>query len=140
MRHVHIHRLPHYDYQSDGFYFVTAKSRLRLPIFSGHEELVAGIFRSVATSVPGAIVDTIKVMPDHVHCLIKLDGSSLALGKIVRRMKAKVSYVLNQSCWQSNYYERVVRSEEALFHIREYIRRNEELTALKKNSRTLRSP
>lgn len=140
MRHVHISRLPAYDYRSDGWYFVTINSRLRLPIFAGHEELVTGIFRSVAKDVTGVIVDTIKVMPDHVHCLLKLEGSALALGEIIRRMKVKVSYVLNQTCWQSNYYEHVVRSDEALYLIREYIRRNEELTELKKKSRIGRSP
>ncbi|MEK7537939.1 MAG: transposase [Patescibacteria group bacterium] len=124
MRKVYICRLPHFDYSSNGYYFVTIVSRLRLPIFAEHEDTVERIFRSVCRDLPGVTIDTMVVMPDHVHCIIVLDGVRLVLGEVIRRMKAKTSYVLGESCWQSNYYEHVIRSEQSLEYIREYIRRN----------------
>lgn len=130
MHYVHISRLPHFDYTSDGYYFVTIISRLRLPIFDGFEDVVHKIFYSIVQSHQGVRIDTMVVMPNHVHCVLKLSGSTLSVGEIIRQMKAKVSYVLGQSCWQSNYYEHVIRSDESLGDIREYIKQNPEQEAI----------
>jgi len=121
-------RLPGYDYRSDGYFFVTLCSRQRYRIFEGHEEIIEQIFREVVQSLSGVRIDTIIVMPDHVHLLYHFKNSSHGLGEVVRRCKAKTSYVLGGRAWQPNYYELIVRDEESLNKIREYISMNRELT------------
>ncbi|MCC6563778.1 transposase [Candidatus Uhrbacteria bacterium] len=51
------------------------------------------------------------------------------LGEIVRAFKARVTYRVRKigliyGVWQRNYYERVIRSDEELYAIRQYIRDN----------------
>ncbi len=121
-------RLPEYNYQSDGYYFVTIISRHRYRLFERHEETIEQIFREVAQSAQGVSIDTIVVMPNHVHVLYCFEESSINLGEIVRRCKAKTSYVLGGRAWQPNYYEHVVRNDEGLGRIRAYIIMNPELT------------
>ena len=48
------------------------------------------------------------------------------LGDIVRHLKAKVTYMIHKSgfshfAWQRNFYERIIRNEDALHEIRRYI-------------------
>lgn len=125
-------RLPHYNYQSDGYYFVTFNSNYRRQNLIGFEELIQQIFREVVKSIRGVIIDTIIVMPDHVHVLYGLEKSSHTLGEIVRRCKAKSSYVLGEHLWQPSFYEHVVRTEAELNRIRAYILMNPEYTRWRK--------
>jgi REP element-mobilizing transposase RayT len=46
------------------------------------------------------------------------------LGKVIRRLKARVSREAGFKVWQPNYYEHVIRNEKALNRIREYIKDN----------------
>ena len=70
-------------------------------------------------------------MPNHIHIIFIFDNSKLHLGEIVRRFKAKVSHALEVNVWQGNYYEHVIRNEEALNRIREYIIQNPEKELIK---------
>ena len=94
-------------------------------------------------------IDTFVVMPNHVHAIVFLanDGGGTAcraptleqfgkpipgtLGTIRRSLKAAVSRQINQllhtpglPIWQRNYYEHVIRKEESLDDIRQYIIEN----------------
>ena len=124
-------RLESYAYHSDGYYFVTIVSRLRLSLLAGLEGLVQNIFSSAVSGIHGVRIDTLVVMPNHIHMIIHMQNARLHLGQVVRRMKAKTSYELGQSVWQANYYEHIIRSEESLGLIREYIRQNPEMERIK---------
>lgn len=55
----------------------------------------------------------------------------LVLGRIVRYFKGKSSYLIHRKGfkdfqWQRNYYEHIIRNEESLDKIREYIEKNPE--------------
>ena len=101
-------------------------------------------------------VDEFVVMPNHVHGILVIDESEICrdtvhrvstgpqiqqFGKptknsiptIIRSYKATVTkqihekgFLLDQKIWQSNYYDRIVRSEDELYRIQEYIIRNPE--------------
>ncbi len=120
-----------YDYTSDGYYFVTIVSRLRQPLFVDFEELIEQVFHEVAESFVGVKIDTITVMSNHVHCIIHFEKSNTFLGEVARRAKAKISYLLKQQCWQANYYEHIIRNEESLGRIREYILHNPEIEQMR---------
>lgn len=121
-------RLPMYDYRADGFYFVTFNTRFRHPFFSrvSEQNRCASIFRCTARQFDGVSIDTMVVMPDHVHLILVLERQSMILGEVVRRMKARVSYEFDERIWQPNYYEHVIRNEFALDNIRRYIISNPE--------------
>ncbi len=96
-------------------------------------------------------LDQYVVMPNHIHGIIviteKMDSHrrglinqtptkwimmknpSQTLGKIIRRFKAKASYVVHKTGfvdfrWQRNYYDHIIRNDRELRKIREYIMNN----------------
>lgn len=92
-------------------------------------------------------LDDFVIMPNHLHCIIHV-GAGLAppgrgaenkgaassaptLGDILRAFKSISAIAVNRllgrsgrSLWQRNYYEHIVRSENELACIREYIANN----------------
>ncbi|MBI4092877.1 MAG: transposase [Candidatus Kerfeldbacteria bacterium] len=110
---------------------MTVVSRNRKNIFQNSENIIEEELENVAKQIQGLSVDTKIVMPNHVHLILVLENCALPLGEIIRRWKAKVSHSLGYSVWQPNYYEHVIRDEEALNRIREYVIYNPELEILK---------
>ncbi len=124
-------RLPKYDYRSNGYYFVTVVSNWRENVFMSREHMVEKELKETVEAIEGAALDTAIVMSNHVHFILALHNCALPLGEIVRRFKAKVSYVLGRKAWQPNYYEHVIRNESALCRIREYIVYNPQIEKVK---------
>ena len=98
---------------------------------------------------PSVRLDAFIVMPNHVHGIIMVGAQFIApsdgfgatnqgvmnhaptLGEIVRAYKAASTRLIRQAgtpdfAWQRNYYEHVVRDEESLNRIRQYILDNPE--------------
>lgn len=124
-------RLPNYDYRSNGCYFVTVVANWRQSIFKNKEKVVEEKLFETAAHADGATVDTFVIMPNHVHFIVVLNDCRLSLGEIVRKFKARVSRVLGVQAWQPNYYEHVIRDEDSLNRIREYILNNPQLEAFR---------
>lgn len=70
------------------------------------------------------------IMPDHVHLLLKLnEGYGKSLPNWVaafKRYNARILSIMHdiKPLWQSNYYEHIVRKDETLNKIAEYIVQN----------------
>ncbi len=79
---------------------------------------------------PEVTVFTYCVMPDHVHLLLKLRKEyGKSLHNWVAAFKRYTTRVIGiqfgvRSLWQKNFYEHVVRKEESLEKIAEYIVNN----------------
>ncbi len=96
---------------------------------------------------PYVTLDEFVVMPNHVHGVLWIEGGRAtqvsplrgdlprlipaSLGAIVGAYKAAVSREINKlrqdaarGLWQPNYYEHVIRTEQALGAIREYVLTN----------------
>jgi len=116
-------RLKGYNYTGDGYYFITIVTKNRENLLSGKESLVEIELTDLVNKTQGLNVDYKVIMPNHIHLIFILHGSNLTLGEIVRRLKAKVSRNMG-NMWQANYYEHVIRSDDALNKIREYIINN----------------
>jgi len=92
-------------------------------------------------------LDAFVIMPNHVHGIIVLKGPNVvgatgrspsrcgpckrSIGAFIAGFKSAVTKRINAlrgtpkiSIWQRNYYEHVVRNEESLNRIREYILNN----------------
>ncbi len=63
------------------------------------------------------------IMPDRLHLLAALTGS-LALGRVVARLKAKTRAMLasaDRVRWQGNYYDRRLRPDDSVEDILRYL-------------------
>ncbi|HLO50578.1 MAG TPA: transposase, partial [Kamptonema sp.] len=80
-------------------------------------------------------LDSFVVMPNHLHGIIILTDETgekhHELSEIIRGFKTFSSRRINQmrrlrgvSVWQRDYYDRILRCEESLPNIRQYIENN----------------
>jgi REP element-mobilizing transposase RayT len=110
--------------------------------------MVESIWNELPQHYKGVETDEFIVMPNHFHGIIVLVGAGLALpridttirhnqgaassaptlGDIVRTFKSKSTIYVNrllvrtgQRLWQRNYYEHIIRTEDELNRLREYI-------------------
>jgi REP element-mobilizing transposase RayT len=104
-------------------------------------------WRKTATIRPDVELDEFMVMPNHVHGILVIRrgerqncgsrvarfGRSVAgsVAVIVGQFKSVVTKTINRergtpgaNVWQRNYYDRVIRNDQELNRIREYIRNN----------------
>ena len=147
-------RLTGYDYSQAGAYFVTLVVRDRSSLFGGVVDgavqlndagrLVRDSWEWLAERYPYVTLDEYVVMPNHLHGIIAITnqcrgGSRTAqtlarrqpLGRMIGAFKTVSTKRLNlarktpgRPIWQRNYYERVIRNDEELTAIREYIVNN----------------
>jgi len=145
-------RLQNFDYSSNNIYFVTICTQNRecllgkiidnvmylLPF--GH--IVKSFITTIPQYYPLVNVDIFQTMPNHVHMIIGLEshgrtqGSAPTLGTIVQRFKTMTTHQylegikihgwqkFDKKLWQRNYYEHIIRDENDLNRIREYIQNN----------------
>ena len=147
-------RLKNFDYSSPGAYFVTLCSYHREQLFGQvvNEEMklneTGDMVKSVWYDLPkhysNIELDQFVIMPNHVHGIIAFCDSVGAglkpapttlqnhgLPEIVRALKTFSSRNINlflktpnRPIWQRGYYEHVIRDEESLNKIRNYIIQN----------------
>ncbi|MGH7865902.1 MAG: transposase [Candidatus Binataceae bacterium] len=143
-------RLRGFDYRTDAAYFVTIctfnRQCLLAQISDGHArlsevgEIVAASWKWLEEHFQYPTLDEFIVMPNHIHGILitgHLGGSRTAptthkpLGRLLGAFKTVSSKRINlvrgtpgAPLWQRNYYERVIRSEEELQRIREYVAGN----------------
>ncbi|MDF0666327.1 MAG: hypothetical protein P0119_09705 [Nitrospira sp.] len=144
-------RLKGYDYAQAGAYFVTMCTQNRACLFGNVVDgqmrlnecgqVVADSWLWLSARYPHVDLDEWVVMPNHLHGIIILTGpdgrggsrtapteNRKPIGRLIGAFKTVSTKRLNTMhnspgvpVWQRNYYEHIVRSEEALIHIRRYI-------------------
>ena len=140
-------RLPAYDYAQPGAYFVTivCKDRALLLEDTRFRNVVQDVWLWLADQYQFVQMDQYIVMPKHLHGIIVIrddrsrGGSRTAptisntperkpLGRLIGAFKTVSTKRINEirgtvglPVWQRNYYERVIRDEEELSRIRQYI-------------------
>jgi REP element-mobilizing transposase RayT len=120
-------RLKNYNYKTDGYYFITICSASKKPILSAYRDLIESVLKDLPSRFNGVSVDYHVIMPDHLHAIIVLNDSNKPIGEIVRTIKALVTKGSGRKpFWEWNYYEHVIRNEDALHIIRKYIQENPE--------------
>ncbi len=140
-------RLQGYDYSLAGAYFVTICTQRREPLFGDVRDgemilndagdIVEWAWLRLPERFPGIDVDEMTVMPNHIHGVLFL-GDALTpplsvpkatnLAGVVRAFKSITARHVNvllgrgdRPVWQRNYYEHIVRNDEELNRIRQYI-------------------
>lgn len=137
-------RLRHYDYSTPGAYLITITTVRRSPslgaltsrgvVLSHLGEVVAGELRHTSAIRRGVLVDTVGIMPDHLHFIVVLDGRASGhsnVSRIVNGFKAAVTACYRRKSgdptarvWQRGFHDRVIRSDRALNAIRRYVLEN----------------
>jgi len=146
-------RLPRHDYTSAGAYFVTLVTVDRDCLFDDprHRAIAERCWLALPRHFLHTALDAWIVMPNHLHGIVVLQdppeaahrGPTLdrtrprpglqpgSLGTVVGTFKSVTARRINRlrrtpsfPVWQRNYYERIVRDERELQHIRAYITAN----------------
>lgn len=142
-------RLQDYDYRWAGAYFVTICTHQREAVFgaiagtamdlNAYGQIVAEDWVWLAARFAGVELDAFVVMPNHVHGIIVIAGpesdSRIAptkpLGGLVGAFKTVSTKHVNEwretpgaALWQRDFYEHVIRNDEDVQRIREYITAN----------------
>ena len=120
-------------------------------LLSDAGKLVERCWANLAERFPCLALDTFVIMPNHIHGIIRIvqdegaasgvarkegarwgaASSAPTLGEIVRAFKSTSARAVNlllsraeRALWQRNYFERVIRNDDGLGKIREYILTN----------------
>jgi REP element-mobilizing transposase RayT len=144
-------RLQNYDYAQPGAYFVTIcvhRRQYRLGnVSAGHfapsveGEIADRFWIHTQVHFNRISIDAYVIMPNHVHAIIVIEGSSNrrggvtpplqnrdSLGDVVAYYKYQTTKAINLLAgtsgtrfWQRNYYDHVIRDETDLARYRQYI-------------------
>jgi putative transposase len=138
------HRLAEFLYQLPGAYFVTFVSALRQcslgNISHGQfkPSLLGEICRSHLCLLPGRhqylALDEFVIMPNHVHMILFYENYTAEkvppITQVIGWLKAGITRDFrklgnsDEEVWQRDFHDHVIRTEEALFRIRNYISNN----------------
>ena len=151
MRNRKLNRLQDYDYSREGYYFVTVcvqdKQRIFGEIHHGemalnkYGNIINDAWRWLGDQYDYVALDECVIMPDHIHGIIciynaRRGGSRTAptikpLGRLIGAFKTVSTKHINQmrntpgmQLWQRSFYDHIIRSEEDLNRVREYIANN----------------
>ncbi len=142
-------RMSGYDYRMPGYYFVTLCVNNRACLFgeilngemhlNAAGQMIQGVWHRISEQYRGWRVDTLIVMPNHVHVIVVLDDVPTPTLSLPELMRNIISYTMTcyrhgvynhhwlgfyKHLWQRSYYEHVICNESSLENIRHYIVNN----------------
>ena len=123
---MHPHRLQEFDYVGPQAYFLTICTADRQEAFrdAGVVARASDQFLQTAEAY-GFELTAYCFMPDHLHALITGTRADADFKKLVAMFKQRSGYAYKRATgsrlWQENYYEHVLRSEEALALVVGYV-------------------
>lgn len=138
-------RLKGYNYNNNGYYFITICTKNRKKLLSkinvgvaAHSgpkieltnigKIIKKYIQNYNLKFKNIRIDEYIIMPDHIHLIIKLFGSPKAatptISNIINSFKTLITKEIGYSIWQRNYYEHIIRNEKEYLEIIEYIYNN----------------
>ena len=133
----------------------------RIMILNESGEIVKKNLIDIPNYQDGIFLDAFVVMPNHIHAIIEINHSVVAsavvvgavhepplqarrqmlIPKIIGKFKMlsakEINILLNNSgnpMWQRNYYDHIIRNDESLNKIREYIIKNPQMWERDRNN------
>ncbi|HSN94812.1 MAG TPA: transposase [Anaerolineaceae bacterium] len=144
-------RLQEYDYSTAGAYFLTICTLERRNLFwldgykkenqSGYPaclntngRMAFELVQIAAKSFADLIIHKFVVMPNHIHLLIQHEGSQgrqTNISEYIAVLKSLISKEIHKAdadvrVWQRSFYDRVMRNEEEMERVSQYIDANPE--------------
>ncbi|RPJ47970.1 MAG: transposase [Chloroflexi bacterium] len=138
-------RIQGIDYSEPGAYYITIVTDNRAGILSTIRDgaivlsLAGKAFFQIWQNLPRhyhhLALGDIVIMPNHIHAVLYLNPGNIqpeaAISEIIRALKSYSARRINslrhtpgKSVWQRDYFERIIRDQEELDRIREYILTN----------------
>ena len=135
-------RLRGFHYGGGAAYFVTActrnRDRVLATVVAGHTipsmigRIVDAQWHDIPAFDPAIQLDEWIIMPDHLHGILRFGADArTTLPRIMAWLKgtsvatARVQGVWgHRPLWQRGYYDRIIRGEQAMNRIRQYVRSN----------------
>ena len=147
MNYRRLNRLGGYDYAQEGYYFVTVCVKERVEWFGNIEDgkMILNEYGKIVKQQWGWLVqhypylasDEYVIMPNHVHGIVVIERNGhdrslrkiKSLSELIGAFKTTSSKIIHQAgCsdfqWQKSFYDHIIRNEQSLTQIREYIRHN----------------
>ncbi len=119
-------RIGYFSYKGHFAYFITICTDFKKVIFVSEEqvELVLEILKQTSKKHDFNVY-AYCFMPDHLHLLLLAEESGSSLKDFLREFKQKSSFYYKKKfgikLWQPSYYDHVLRKNEKLNNIAEYI-------------------
>lgn len=132
-----------YDYTQAGAYFVTICTFQRIKFFGEvvdgnmrlnfYGQAASHCWKAIPKHFEHVTVDEYIIMPNHMHGILFIeDGNTYPLGNIVGNYKGAVTRIINRyrtdeeqdSVWQRNFHEHIIRDEQMLNNLQAYIMNN----------------
>ena len=144
-------RLAAYDYSSTGYYFVTICVREQQCLLgeivedavrlNSSGQMIASAWLALPQRFEQVGLDSFVVMPNHVHGIVILKKDiiltrviqafkSVSTNEYIRGVKAQGWKKFDGTLWQRSFYDHVIRNDQDLFRIQEYILNNPSQWAL----------
>ncbi len=133
-------RLPNHDYRSLALYLVTLCTAHRQPLFENPQlrQILEETWHALPARFPGVTLDEFVIMPEHLHGILRFDGSGrhpASLGEVIGAYKSLTTVAwlrhikaAQLECpgrfWQRDYDGRILHDEHDLQRTRHYIRTN----------------
>lgn len=143
-------RLKDYDYSQNGAYYVTVCTHNRAHLFgevvgatlrgrpNNPDKMINKWLLEIPNKFSNAKIDKYIIMPDHIHMIIFLTGDhtgsplqhiidwfkTMTTNEYIRCVNNGLFAPFHKHVWQRGYYERVIRNDDELNEIREYIENN----------------
>ncbi len=134
-------RIPHYDYTTNNFYFITICTHEKECLFWSNGALnpMGVIARDLLLDIPnhanGVYIDNCVVIPNHIHAIVMIDAKDAqkvrSLSQIVSQYKSAVSrkihtFLPEKKLWQRSFHDHVIRNQKSYEKIWTYIQYNPE--------------
>ena len=123
-------RLPNYDYSKDRPVHVTVCTDSKENIFDSevNAKIVIDELFKTAKDLRFRIL-CYCLMPDHLHIIVSPGKSTLSLSKFLNIFKGRTTAIFRErkdlkKIWQGSAFDHVIRTEENLKGVIEYIRNN----------------
>ena len=140
-------RMPEFDYNSNGAYFITfcTKDRKRLlskvsvgatigrppaVILTKYGRYAEEAILNIENVYPSVHVDNYVIMPNHIHLLLFLycdDGRAMlapTVSRVIQQLKGSITKRIGFPIWQKLFYDHVIRTERDYRDIYLYIDNN----------------
>lgn len=139
-------RITHYDYSTNGAYFITICTENRQCLLSHTVGATIGRPSSVKLTASGKIVedaiqqiprhyatvcvDKYVIMPNHVHLLLSINRGfgrpmvAPTISTVVQQMKGYATKKIGKQIWQKSFHDHVIRNQWDYDRIWEYIDTN----------------
>ena len=135
-------RLAHFDYASNGAYFITICTQHRQNLFravgassarlqdwalTDAGKIIDRAIREIPLHYPQVSIDHYVVMPNHIHLLLQIHANDRramlapTVSRVIQQFKGAVTKQLGKSIWQESFHDVIVRSEQDYLSYWNYI-------------------